>query len=220
MAEPRRAATCVRHLHIPTSHTVGRRHGPGPVSAADPASPATPDSAANRRRPTFHDSRKRAPLATRTFDQGRAEASLTIDGITLVLRPSSAQIDEMDRLLAEFRDPNSSNYHKWIGPESYADRFGLSLADTAKIVEWLTAQHLTVANVARRRDGISRDRGATCSELKSQRQLRRTRAADLVQRIEAAILAARAERGPEHLSGLAEERRCHMVDRRAEVGVV
>jgi len=42
------------------------------------------------------------------------------------------------------------------------------------------------------------------SEYEFQSQLRRARAADLVQRIEAAGLAAGAERGSEHLGGLAE----------------
>ena len=44
-------------------------------------------------------------------------------------------------------------------------------------------------------------------EHKLQGQLRRARAADLIQRIEAAILAAAAERGSQHLCRLAEERR-------------
>ena len=57
-------------------------------------------------------------------------------------------------------------------------------------------------------------------EYQLQRQLCRARAADLVQRIEAAGLAAGAERCSEHLGGLAEERRAHIVGRRAEIGVV
>ena len=53
-----------------------------------------------------------------------------------------------------------------------------------------------------------------------QGQLRRARAADLIQRIEAASLAAASQRGSQHLGRLAEERRTHVVGRRAEVGVV
>jgi len=40
------------------------------------------------------------------------------------------------------------------------------------------------------------------SEYELQRQLRRARAADLIQRIEAAILAATSQRGSQHLSRL------------------
>jgi len=58
------------------------------------------------------------------------------------------------------------------------------------------------------------------SKLQLQRQLRRPRAADLIQRIEASILAAAAERGAQHLCRLAEQRRGHVVSRRSEVGVV
>ena len=57
-------------------------------------------------------------------------------------------------------------------------------------------------------------------EYELHRQLRRARAADLEQRIEAASLPARAERRPEHLGRLPEQRRRHVVDRRAEIRVV
>jgi hypothetical protein len=58
------------------------------------------------------------------------------------------------------------------------------------------------------------------SELKFERKLHRARAADLVQRIEAAALAAGAEVAGEHLGGLAELRRGEEVDRAAEIGVI
>ena len=42
------------------------------------------------------------------------------------------------------------------------------------------------------------------SEEKLERQLRRARSADLIQRIEATILAAASERSPQHSRGLPE----------------
>ena len=59
-----------------------------------------------------------------------------------------------------------------------------------------------------------------CSEDELQRQLGRAGTADLVEGVEAAGLAAGAERGSEHLGGLAEEGRGQVVGRGAEVGVV
>jgi subtilase family serine protease len=88
------------------------------------------------------------------YDQGRADSYLTIERLTLVLKPSETQTAELNRLLGELQYPKSGNYHKWLMPESYADRFGLSQADIAKIVEWLTAQQLTVTGVARARNAI------------------------------------------------------------------
>ena len=95
------------------------------------------------------------PLAQSQYDQGPAAASLKLARITLVVEPSDAQAAELDRLLTEQQDPNSSNYHKWLTPESYADRFGLSQSDVAKIVEWLTVHDLSVTSVARARNAIT-----------------------------------------------------------------
>src|SRR6266704_2769005 len=61
------------------------------------------------------------PLALAENDQGRADASLQIPRVTLVLRPSDAQQADLDQLLASQQDPTSPNYHKWLTPEEYAD---------------------------------------------------------------------------------------------------
>jgi len=58
------------------------------------------------------------------------------------------------------------------------------------------------------------------SEHQLQGQLRRARAADLIQRIEAAILAATSERGSRQLRRLPAQRGTHVVDWAAEIGVV
>ncbi len=58
------------------------------------------------------------------------------------------------------------------------------------------------------------------SELKPERQLDRARAAALVERIEAAALAAAAQCAVQRLRRLPEQRRGEVVYRAAEVGVV
>ena len=57
-------------------------------------------------------------------------------------------------------------------------------------------------------------------ELQLQRQLDRARAADLIQRIEAAALAAAAQIVVQRLRRMPEQRRSEVVDRAAKVGVV
>ena len=89
------------------------------------------------------------------FDQGPVDASFRLDRVTLVIKRSDAQAADLNQLLTELHDPKSSNYHNWLTPESYGDRFGLGQADVAKIVDWLTAQQLTVTNVARGRNAIT-----------------------------------------------------------------
>ena len=95
------------------------------------------------------------PIADSSYDRGRVDPSLKLDRLTLVLKPSDTQAAELGRLLTELHNPRSANYHKWLTPESYADRFGLSQPDIDKIAAWLTAQQLAVTSVARARNAIT-----------------------------------------------------------------
>ena len=95
------------------------------------------------------------PLATVANDQGRADATLQLSRVTLVLRPSDAQQADLNQLLAAQQDPSSPSYHQWLKPEEYADRFGVSQGDVDQMVAWLQAQNLTVVAVARGRNSIS-----------------------------------------------------------------
>src|SRR5207253_9268432 len=97
-------------------------------------------------------------------DQGRADASLQIPRVTLVLRPSDAQQADLDQLLASQQDPTSPNYHKWLTPEEYADRFGVSQSDIDQMTAWLQSQNLNVVAVARGRNSISVSGAAVAAE--------------------------------------------------------
>ena len=88
------------------------------------------------------------------FDTGPVDPVRRIEGISLMLRPSANQLTVLDRLLEQLQDPGSSNYHSWLTPEQYAERFGMSPADIAKITEWLKTEGFTVDYVARARNWI------------------------------------------------------------------
>ena len=87
-------------------------------------------------------------------DEGPTDPLLQLDDMTLVLRPSAAQQVELDQLLRQQQDPASANYHRWLLPEEYAQRFGASPHDIARITDWLKTQRLDVTNVARGRNSI------------------------------------------------------------------
>ena len=89
------------------------------------------------------------------YDQGPAAPAFELEYVTLRLKHSSDQQAALDRLLAEQQDPSSANFHKWVTPEQYADRFGLSSADTAKIISWLQSEGFTVNDVGRGRHWIA-----------------------------------------------------------------
>ena len=95
------------------------------------------------------------PGATAANDQGRVPASMNLPYMTLVLKPSAAQQADLDRFLAAQQDASSPDYHHWLTPEQYADRFGVAQQDIDKIAAWLKSQSLAVVSVARGRNSIA-----------------------------------------------------------------
>ncbi|HVW83078.1 MAG TPA: protease pro-enzyme activation domain-containing protein [Bryobacteraceae bacterium] len=95
------------------------------------------------------------PAVSEANDLGPVDPARTLDRVTLVLKPSVAQQSDLEQFLARQQDPTSADYHHWLTPEQYAERFGLSGADIAKIGSWLRSQNLTVVSVARGRNAIA-----------------------------------------------------------------
>jgi uncharacterized protein (TIGR03437 family) len=95
------------------------------------------------------------PSARVENDLGPADPSLEISYATVHLKASSYQHAALEKLLVEQQDPSSANYHRWLSPEEYGDRFGLSLADIGRVRDWLEAQGLKVHDVARGRRWIT-----------------------------------------------------------------
>ena len=96
-----------------------------------------------------------SPNARAIDDQGVVDPSMEIAYATLYLKPSGAQQAALETLLAEQQDPASPNYRRWLTPEEYADRFGLSGGDITKLTAWLQSEGLTVNDVARGRRWIA-----------------------------------------------------------------
>jgi uncharacterized protein (TIGR03437 family) len=95
------------------------------------------------------------PKATPANDQGRVAPSLKLSYVTLTLTPSDAQKADLRNLLAEQQNPSSPNYRRWLTPQQYADRFGVSAEDMSKITQWLQGQGLSIVNVAQGRNWIA-----------------------------------------------------------------
>jgi uncharacterized protein (TIGR03437 family) len=95
------------------------------------------------------------PLARPENDQGPVDPTRRLAGVTLELRQSPEQKAELDRLLAAQQDPSSPEYHHWLTPEQFADRFGAAQEDIDQIVAWLTKQNLQVTGVSRARTSIT-----------------------------------------------------------------
>src|SRR5260370_6619669 len=96
----------------------------------------------------------RHPRATPANDQGPVEPSFRAAGMVLLLKQSPEQQDGIRQLLARQQDPSSPDFHKWLTPEEYADRFGASQNDAAKLTAWLESEGFAVDAVARGRNWI------------------------------------------------------------------
>lgn len=88
-------------------------------------------------------------------DMGAMASAEWVDGIEVRLARSPAQQVELDRLLEDLHKPGSANYHRWLKPEEYADRFGARQEDLAKLRRWLEGQGFRVAHEARSRSFVT-----------------------------------------------------------------
>jgi subtilase family serine protease len=93
--------------------------------------------------------------AARGFDRGAVEPGFRLPNITFLFKPSDAQQAALDELLKQQQDPASPNYHNWLSPEEFANRFSVSTADMEKIDLWLRSHGFEIRYTARGRDFIS-----------------------------------------------------------------
>jgi uncharacterized protein (TIGR03437 family) len=96
-----------------------------------------------------------SPRIASAVDQGAVDWAMQIPYVTMVLKPSASQQADLDHLLAQLQDPSSPDYHRWLTPEQYADRFGVSQPDIDKIAAWLGQHSLMVKSVAHARNLIA-----------------------------------------------------------------
>jgi subtilase family serine protease len=95
------------------------------------------------------------PKAQPQYDQGAVDPSRQLSYITLLMAPSASQQKALNQLLAQQQDPKSPNYHKWLSPQQYADRFGLSQNDLNKITTWLRSQGFQILSTGGGRNSVA-----------------------------------------------------------------
>src|SRR5579863_9149995 len=105
------------------------------------------------------------PNAQPRYDQGRVDPSLQMPFITLVMKPSAPQQNDLDRLLVEQVDPSSPNYHRWLTPEQFGDRFSVMPRDYSTVVSWLESHQLHIEHLARARNWVAFSGAASSVEL-------------------------------------------------------
>ncbi len=93
------------------------------------------------------------PLARPQYDQGRVEAFHANAG-DLGVQNVRAQQADLDALLASQQDRGSPDYQRWLTPEQYGSRFGLSQSDINKVTGWLESEGLQVESIPASQNAI------------------------------------------------------------------
>lgn len=73
--------------------------------------------------------------------------------ITVALKPHDAA--GLDRFLAAVNDPKSPEYHHYLSPQQYVDRFAPTQADVDAVTAYLKRQGITVTGVSANRQSVN-----------------------------------------------------------------
>ena len=71
--------------------------------------------------------------------------------LSLVLGLPLRNQPELDRLLRDLHDPDSTSYHHWLTPEQFTERFGPTVEDYQKVVGYAQANGLKVTSLTANR---------------------------------------------------------------------
>ena len=94
------------------------------------------------------------PLISLSIDQGALPDSTPANRLLLVLKRSDTQETQLQRTLADLHDPSSSQYHRWLTPETFGSRFGAADADIQAVTTWLASQGFSIGKVTRGKAAI------------------------------------------------------------------
>ncbi len=90
----------------------------------------------------------RHPFASPGNDAGAVPDETRLERMILVLESDAEQQRMLEEFLAALQDPESPQYHQWLTPEQFGDRFGVSKADSDRVVAWLEQHGLEVESVS------------------------------------------------------------------------
>jgi subtilase family serine protease len=81
------------------------------------------------------------------FDRGRAPDSLPQEHILMMLRRSEPREQELQQFIRRQYDPHSPDFHRWLTPQQFGERFGPSNQDIGKVTQWLMQRGFRLNNV-------------------------------------------------------------------------
>jgi uncharacterized protein (TIGR03437 family) len=93
-------------------------------------------------------------MAQPQFDRGAVDPAFPMNHVVLFVKPSAAQQAELDQLLADQQNPSSKQFRRWLSPEEFGNRFGLTSRDHSQVVAWLHSEGFSIDETARARNWI------------------------------------------------------------------
>ena len=86
------------------------------------------------------------PDLTADRDLGPVEDSVPLR-LYMVLQRSPGRQAALENLIERQQQPTAAEYHQWITPQQFGERFGVAEQDIAKISEWLESRGMRVNHV-------------------------------------------------------------------------
>jgi hypothetical protein len=89
------------------------------------------------------------PMAQAQFDRGPVDPGTAMNRMILVLSASAEQEHQARAFLDSQQTKGSPDYHHWLTPEEFGQKFGPSPQDIQQVAAWLQQQGFRVGSVAK-----------------------------------------------------------------------
>jgi pseudomonalisin len=80
-------------------------------------------------------------------DLGDADPRQRAERIIMLLHGSAAQDSDLEQFLQDVQTRGRSDYHRWLNPQTFAQRFGVAAADIAAVRTWLESKGFRIDEV-------------------------------------------------------------------------
>ena len=94
------------------------------------------------------------PLAQARFDRGTVPDSFPASRMVLLLQRSPEREAALQQFLQDAHSPGSATFHKWIKPDQFGERYGLTDAEIAAVSGWLQEHGFSVSRISRAKTAI------------------------------------------------------------------
>jgi hypothetical protein len=89
------------------------------------------------------------PSVDKLQSMGRVSQNTRFKGMHIVLKSSDEQEFALQTLLDQQQDKSHGNYHQWMTPDTFGEKFGVHPADMTKVTDWLRSQGFSVDKIAK-----------------------------------------------------------------------